>query len=251
MSAPLAGVQPAMGTEILTAAFVVVVIGGLGSFWGVVRRGPPGRRGARAHRVLLPARGRSLDVRAHGAGPAVPPARTDGREVREVRMSGLRVLRHPLAVLAAALVVLPFFTGALGLPICDRHRDRAVRAGRPGLQPAARLHGPALVRARRSSSGWRPMPRRCPRSTWLPASFLLPIAFAVALRGAARAWSSASSSCAGAASTSRCSRWRSPRMVFYIVYRWTSFTGGENGLGGIRRPDAAGHRPRRSDAFYS
>ncbi len=34
MSAPLGGVQPAMGTEILTAAFVVVVIGGLGSFWG-------------------------------------------------------------------------------------------------------------------------------------------------------------------------------------------------------------------------
>jgi branched-chain amino acid transport system permease protein len=39
MSAPLAGVQPAMGIEILTAAFVVVVIGGLGSFWGVVVAG--------------------------------------------------------------------------------------------------------------------------------------------------------------------------------------------------------------------
>jgi branched-chain amino acid transport system permease protein len=39
LSAPLAGVQPAMGTEILTAAFVVVVIGGLGSFWGVVVAG--------------------------------------------------------------------------------------------------------------------------------------------------------------------------------------------------------------------
>ena len=39
MSAPLAGVQPAMGSEILTAAFVVVVIGGLGSFWGVVYAG--------------------------------------------------------------------------------------------------------------------------------------------------------------------------------------------------------------------
>jgi branched-chain amino acid transport system permease protein len=39
LSAPLAGVQPAMGTEILTAAFVVVVIGGLGSFWGVVFAG--------------------------------------------------------------------------------------------------------------------------------------------------------------------------------------------------------------------
>ncbi len=39
MSAPLAGVQPAMGNEILTATFVVVVIGGLGSFWGVVIAG--------------------------------------------------------------------------------------------------------------------------------------------------------------------------------------------------------------------
>jgi len=34
--APISGVHPAMGSEILTAAFVVVVIGGLGSFWGVV-----------------------------------------------------------------------------------------------------------------------------------------------------------------------------------------------------------------------
>lgn len=34
--APITGVHPAMGAEIMTAAFVVVVIGGLGSFWGVV-----------------------------------------------------------------------------------------------------------------------------------------------------------------------------------------------------------------------
>ncbi len=34
--APITGVHPAMGAEILTASFVVVVIGGLGSFWGVV-----------------------------------------------------------------------------------------------------------------------------------------------------------------------------------------------------------------------
>jgi len=39
ISAPLAGVQPSMGTEIVTAAFVIVVIGGLGSFWGVVYAG--------------------------------------------------------------------------------------------------------------------------------------------------------------------------------------------------------------------
>ena len=34
--APISGVHPAMGAEILTAAFVVVIIGGLGSFWGVI-----------------------------------------------------------------------------------------------------------------------------------------------------------------------------------------------------------------------
>ena len=34
--APIALVYPAMGAEIITVAFVVVVIGGLGSFWGVV-----------------------------------------------------------------------------------------------------------------------------------------------------------------------------------------------------------------------
>lgn len=34
--APITVVHPAMGAEILTIAFVVVVIGGLGSFWGVV-----------------------------------------------------------------------------------------------------------------------------------------------------------------------------------------------------------------------
>jgi branched-chain amino acid transport system permease protein len=34
--APIAIVHPAMGAEIITVTFVVVVIGGLGSFWGVV-----------------------------------------------------------------------------------------------------------------------------------------------------------------------------------------------------------------------
>lgn len=39
MSASLMGVHPAMGSEILTAAFVICVLGGLGSFWGVVLAG--------------------------------------------------------------------------------------------------------------------------------------------------------------------------------------------------------------------
>ncbi len=36
MLAPIFSIHPAMGADIITSAFVVVVIGGLGSFWGVV-----------------------------------------------------------------------------------------------------------------------------------------------------------------------------------------------------------------------
>ena len=39
MSASLTGVQPAMRNDIVTAAFVICVLGGLGSFWGVVFAG--------------------------------------------------------------------------------------------------------------------------------------------------------------------------------------------------------------------
>ena len=39
MFAPITVVHPAMGAEIIIVAFVVVVIGGLGSFWGVVYAG--------------------------------------------------------------------------------------------------------------------------------------------------------------------------------------------------------------------
>jgi len=39
LMAPIAGVEPAMGTNAGTVAFVVVVIGGLGSFWGAVISG--------------------------------------------------------------------------------------------------------------------------------------------------------------------------------------------------------------------
>jgi branched-chain amino acid transport system permease protein len=39
LMAPMAGVEPAMGTHLGVAAFVVVVIGGLGSFWGSVIAG--------------------------------------------------------------------------------------------------------------------------------------------------------------------------------------------------------------------
>src|SRR2546425_11590173 len=51
LSAPLAGIHPAMGADIGTAAFVVVVIGGLASLWGPPM---PGRRAGRVRRLTLP-----------------------------------------------------------------------------------------------------------------------------------------------------------------------------------------------------
>ncbi|MGH3341739.1 MAG: branched-chain amino acid ABC transporter permease [Carbonactinosporaceae bacterium] len=39
LTAPVTGVYPEMGTDILVTAFVVVVVGGLGSFWGAVVSG--------------------------------------------------------------------------------------------------------------------------------------------------------------------------------------------------------------------
>ena len=82
-------IHPAMGAEILTAAFVVVVIGGLGSFWGVVAAALLVGV-VRGLTSLFPAAGeRSLDVPADGAGAAVPPARPVRRTHPEVRVSAM------------------------------------------------------------------------------------------------------------------------------------------------------------------
>ena len=88
--APIVTIHPAMGAEILTAAFVVVVIGGLGSFWGVVAAALLVGV-VRGLTSLLPAaRQRSLDVSADGAGAAVPPARPVRRTHPEVRVSAMQ-----------------------------------------------------------------------------------------------------------------------------------------------------------------
>ncbi len=39
-------------------------------------------------------------------------------------------------------------------------------------------------------------------------------------------------------------------MMYVVAFRWTSVTGGENGLGGIVRPDIAGIRLETNTAFY-
>ena len=85
--APISGVHPAMGAEILTAAFVVVVIGGLGSFWGVVWAAliVGVVRGLTVY--FSAAGGRRLDVPADASGPAAAPARPDWRTHSALRIA--------------------------------------------------------------------------------------------------------------------------------------------------------------------
>ena len=97
--APITGVHPAMGAEILTAAFVVVVIGGLGSFWGVVWAAliVGVVRGLTVY--FYPGRGRSVDVPADGARAAGPPARPLRRAHPALRMMRAAA---PQSLIAAA-----------------------------------------------------------------------------------------------------------------------------------------------------
>ena len=104
--APIYAVHPAMGQEIITPAFVVVVIGGLGSFWGVVVA------------ALLVGLVKGLII-AFGytafstaaiyllmmLDPAVPSARPVRRAHPAVRVRrGMLGDRSPLLIAAAALI---------------------------------------------------------------------------------------------------------------------------------------------------
>ena len=85
--APIYAVHPAMGQEIITPAFVVVVIGGLGSFWGVVVAALlVGLVKGVDHRLRLYAVLQRGDLPADAAGLAVPAARPVRRAHPAVRM---------------------------------------------------------------------------------------------------------------------------------------------------------------------
>ena len=144
LAAPLWTITPAMATNAIMPAFVVVAIGGLGSFAGAVIAGPAGRRRDRADHPVLPAGLRRGDVSVHGADAAAATARPAGRAVGALRM--INALRHPVLLVVAVL----------------RRADRAVAADRRADQPdhadrdlhavwrrrlhAGQLHRPGAVR---------------------------------------------------------------------------------------------------------
>ena len=231
--APITGVHPAMGSEILTAAFVVVVIGGLGSFWGVVYAAliVGVVRGLTVY--FYPAGGGSVDVPADGARAAGAPARA----VRRADTSASNESRAcvlPLVIAALGALVLPFILLAAGLTLTSA-TDVVIFAiacmalnmlvGYTGLVSFG--HGAWF--------GLGAYAAALAQRYWFPGSVLWPALFALAfLRRRRRA--------------DRLSRAATARRLFFaadarvhrrsrsaIAYRWTAFTGGESGLGGVTR----------------
>ncbi len=163
-------------------------------------------------------------------------------------MNRLGVLRHPLLVLAAALAVLPFFTGALGLPISIASEIALFALVGLGFNLLLGYTG-LLSFGHGAFFGLAAYAAALFQIHLAPDSFLLPVAFAVAL-----------AALAGLVIGFLVLRRRGvyfslltlafTAMAFYIVYRWTSFTGGENGLGGVRRPDLLGVDLDDQTTFY-
>ena len=74
LAAPLQGVIPEMGGTILAEAFVVTVVGGMGSIGGAVLAGLAGRRRRQHDLAVRAGNGQGLDLRADGGRPDRPAA---------------------------------------------------------------------------------------------------------------------------------------------------------------------------------
>ena len=80
--APIWGVRPQVGVDAVVPAFLIIVLGGVGSFWGAVVAGLLGRDGGRTDRRICGRLGDRLDVPAVHCRRDVSRARNRGQEKR-------------------------------------------------------------------------------------------------------------------------------------------------------------------------
>ena len=80
--APIWGIRPHMGVDAVIPAFLVIVLGGVGSFWGAVVAGLLVGLCRRPHRRLCVRMVAAVDVRPAGRGRDLPGARPVGQEKR-------------------------------------------------------------------------------------------------------------------------------------------------------------------------
>ena len=175
---PLLAVQVGMGENILILAFVVIVIGGIGSIRGALVGAHARRRGrharphaaaARAARVPAAAVGERrrpgarLDrgLRLHGGGAGDPAAGpVPGARLMAARPAA-HASRSPPA--RSSALALPWLLRALGARLLPQpgEPDRRLRDRRDQPQPRPRLRRHGLVRPRRVRRPRRLRDRRC------------------------------------------------------------------------------------------
>jgi ABC-type branched-subunit amino acid transport system ATPase component/ABC-type branched-subunit amino acid transport system permease subunit len=160
----------------------------------------------------------------------------------------LAALRHPLVILAAALAVLPFVMTAAGLT--DVIATKLAIFALVGLGFNLLLGYTGLVSFGHSLFfGFGAYAAALSQIHLFPRSFWMPLIFG-----------SLTSALAGVVVGFLILRRRGvyfsllslafAALAFYIVFRWTSFTGGENGLRGIVRPMTLGINFNDSLAYY-
>ncbi len=163
-------------------------------------------------------------------------------------MKKLTTLRHPLFLYAISLIVLPYLLKSIGM-IYSVATEIIIFAmvglgfnlllGYTGLVSFG--HGAYFGLAAYAAALFQ--------IHVMPAGFLLPLLFAVA-------FAALLGLIIGFLVLRRRGVYFSlltlafTAMMFYIVYRWTSFTGGENGLGGVNRPPLLGVEITNQLTFY-
>ena len=246
--APISGVHPAMGAEILTAAFVVVVIGGLGSFWGVIAAAALVGvvRGVTIY--FNPSWGEASMYLPDGARPPDPAARPARRAHPEVRVddaAGLRASRSSprwrspccrsrsiasACRCARPIDVVVFAIACLGLNVL---------VGYTGLVSFG--HGAWFGLAAYAAA--------LSQRHWFGGSIVLPALFAIL-------FIAGTATLAGALILRRRGVYFSlltlalTALLFAVAYRWTDFTGGESGLGGVTRATVLGVDLERDGVYY-
>src|SRR5262245_18410445 len=234
--APIAGVHPAMGAEILTAAFVVVVIGGLGSFWGVIA----------AAMLVGVVRGITIYFNPSWGEASLYLLISSvllrrPRVVFGDRIETLEYMRRehaPLVVAALSLAVLPFVLDLVGLPLRSAVDVVVFAIACMGLNILVGYTG--LVSFGHGAwFGLGAYAAALSQRHWFPGDIILPTLFAILFVAVAAALS-------GALILRRRGVYFSlltlalTALLFAIAYRWTELTGGESGLGGVTRARVLG-----------
>jgi ABC-type branched-subunit amino acid transport system ATPase component/ABC-type branched-subunit amino acid transport system permease subunit len=156
---------------------------------------------------------------------------------------------RPLIIVAAGLILLPFALDAVGLPLRSAVDVLALGIACMGLNVLVG-HTGLVSFGHGAWFGTAAYAAALSQRHWFPDMLFLPALFAVAFTALA-------ATLLGALILRRRGVYFSlltlalAAMLFAVAYRWTEFTGGESGLGGITRPEILGVNLAEDGAYYT